>query len=97
MSWLKLLLQYLPIVLNGVVAVEAAIPTAPGTAKKQVILDAIQAGAGVAATAPTPVVAEVGTLIDTVVGSLNTSGVFVHASAAATKPTAAATKPAALA
>ena len=76
MSWLKMLLTYFPIVIQGVVAVETAIKGASGASKKQLVLDVITAGAQVTGTAPDPKVAQIGNLIDAVVTSLNKSGVF---------------------
>ena len=82
MNWLKIVFTYLPIVIQGVAAVETALHGSPGATKKQVILDAITAGADTASTAPDANVANIGKLIDLVVGTLNTSGVFTHAAAA---------------
>lgn len=88
MKWLKLALTLLPGILQGVIAVESAMKESPGAAKKQVILDAIQAGAKVGAQVPEDNVQTVSTLIDAVVGTLNASGVFTHtpASPASTTP-----------
>jgi len=77
MNWLKLLFQYLPVVLQGVVAIEAATHGLPGATKKQIVLQVITAGAGVAQSIPQAQVQQIGGLIDTVVGALNKSGVFV--------------------
>lgn len=83
MNWLKIIMTYLPYVLQGVVAVEAAIKGAPGASKKQVVLDAITAGASVGETVPQQEVSGISTLIDVVVGTLNTTGVFTKLSPAA--------------
>jgi hypothetical protein len=81
MNWLTLILTYLPTVLQGVVAVEAALKGAPGVVKKQVILNAIQAGAATAEKIPQQDVAGIGALIDNVVGTLNASGLFTKTTA----------------
>lgn len=79
MNWLSLVLTYLPVVLKGVVAVEQSIGSeAPGAAKKTIVVDAIIAGAKSAETATDPNVAGISTLVDTVVSSLNATGVFSH-------------------
>jgi len=75
MNWLKLLFQYFPLVLSGVVAIEGAVK-APGATKKQILLNVITAGAGIAQQIPQVDVQKVGTVIDAVVGALNKSGVF---------------------
>ena len=46
MKWLSLALSLLPGILNGVVAVEAALKGQPGQTKKGVILAAVGAAAG---------------------------------------------------
>lgn len=76
MKWLTIIISYLPAVLAGVTGVEAAIKAAPGTAKKQVVLNAILAGAQAGETVPESHVAGISTLIDNVVTSLNAAGVF---------------------
>lgn len=78
MKTIALMLQYLPLVLRGVTAVEETMKGAPGESKKQVILDAVAAGAQTAEVAPDQHVKVVSTLIDVVVGALNTSGIFQH-------------------
>jgi hypothetical protein len=76
MQWLKLIVMYLPSVVQGVVAVEAAIGAGWGKAKKQLVLDVINAGAEAAAKIPEQHVASIAKMVDVLVDSLNTSGVF---------------------
>jgi hypothetical protein len=76
MKWLTVVFKYFPLALQGVVAVEAALKGVPGATKKQIILNAVQAGAAVSEKAPTASVAQIGALIDNVVTTLNESGVF---------------------
>jgi hypothetical protein len=79
MNWLSLIVKYLPLVLQCVMAVEAALQGTPGATKKQVVLGVIQAGTGAAEQIPQKDVQAIGGLIDTVVGTLNTTGVFTPA------------------
>jgi len=76
MNWLKLLFTYFPVVISGVVAIEGAVKGTPGATKKQILLNVIQAGAGVAQQVPQADVQKIGTVIDAVVGALNQTGVF---------------------
>lgn len=78
MNWLKLL-QYLPVILQTVVAIESIAKTAPGTAKRQVAVDIVSTGAKIAEGAPSVTVEQIGALVDSVVTSLNTAGVFTPA------------------
>lgn len=82
MKWLQLILKYLPSVLAAVVGVESAIGSQPGATKKQVALMIILAGAKGAESVPNPEVQAVGGLVDTVVSTLNASGVFTKATPA---------------
>lgn len=80
MNFLKLLFMYLPIVITGVMAVETSLKgQAPGATKKKIIIDAILAGALIGETVPEAHVAVISTLIDTVVSTLNKTGVFTKA------------------
>lgn len=89
-KFLSLFLKYFPSVLAGVVAVEQSVgSSAPGTAKKIIVLNAIAAGASVGTSVPNGDVAGISALIDTTVGALNDSGVFTHGVPAA--PAGAAT------
>jgi len=73
MNWLNAILMYLPHVLEGVIAVEKVMKGAPGAAKKQIIMDAISAGAQAAKDIPESHVQAVSTLVDAVVGTLNST------------------------
>ena len=78
----QVILQFLPAIFQIVVAIEAAFKGAAspvlGPAKKTIALDILTAG-------PQPIAPEhvdvIGKLIDTVVGSLNKTGVFTKAAA----------------
>ena len=74
LDWIKLIMQFFPVVIQVVTAIEAAIPGAAGAAKKVVAMAAI--------APPAAQVASVGNLVDTVVTSLNAAGVFSKTSAA---------------
>ena len=76
MKYLLLALQYLPSVLAGVKAVEASLAGLKGADKKQVVLSAVTAAAGVGETVPEDHVKLVSGLIDSVVATLNQSGAF---------------------
>jgi len=84
MSWLSLLLAYLPVVLQSVTSVESTIKNAPGASKKQVVMDIITTVAEAGEKIPETVVQQVSGLVDTVVGALNKSGIFTSSPAAAT-------------
>lgn len=75
MNWLKLL-QYLPFVIQAVVAVETVYRNAPGAAKRQVVVESVIAVTKIAEGAPDVSVAQIGALTDNVVSSLNASGLF---------------------
>jgi hypothetical protein len=79
MKALLLALKYFPVVLQGVVTVEAALTGAPGATKKAVVMSAIAAGAKVGETAPNEDVQAVSALIDSVVATLNQTGWFTPA------------------
>ena len=76
MKFILLALQFLPHVLAGVQAVEVALAGAAGASKKAVVLAVVGAAAKVGETVPEQHVQLIGSLIDAVVGALNTSGVF---------------------
>ena len=82
MKWLSLL-PYLPVVLQTVTAVEAAIKDAPGASKKQVAMDIITTVAAAGEKFPEAHVQQISGLVDVVVGSLNKSGVFASPTATA--------------
>lgn len=83
MKWLSIILIYFEPVLNAVIAVETALQSAPGASKKQLVLDAIASGAQAFEQIPEAHVQGIAALIDTIVGTLNKSGVFGHAAAPA--------------
>lgn len=70
------ILSLFPHVLDSVVAIEKAAKGLPGSSKKAIVLDSIQAAAKVGSTIPIPQVALISKLIDTVVRELNVAGVF---------------------
>jgi hypothetical protein len=71
-------LQYFPSVLSSVAAVEQVVGTAAsGASKKQLIMDSVAVAAKIGEAVPQ--VALISGLIDQVVTSLNTIGVFKHA------------------
>ena len=76
MKYVLLALQYLPHVLAGVQAVEGANGGAKGQDKKAIVMAAVQAGAKVAEGIPEDHVRLISGLVDSVVGTLNDSGVF---------------------
>jgi hypothetical protein len=76
MKLLKSILSYLPAVLAGVVAVEGTIGQGNGSAKKAVILSAIDAAAQVGEQVPEQHVQAISALIDTTVKALNGTGFF---------------------
>ena len=63
-------------VVNTIQAVEAVIPTAPGTTKAQIVLQSIQAGVALAPT--------ILQLINSFVGIFNQLGIFKHSSTSTT-------------
>jgi hypothetical protein len=69
-------LQYFPVVLAAVPAIEAAYPTAPGTTKKEAAMSLVAAAAAIGETIPEPHVQVISALIDAVVAALNKSGWF---------------------
>jgi hypothetical protein len=76
MNWLSLIIKFFPVVLQTVIAVENALHGQPGATKKAVVMDIITAGAKQAQTIPNDTVQDIGTLVDNVVGALNSSKVF---------------------
>jgi hypothetical protein len=79
MKYLMLALKYLPFVLAGVQAVENSLAGQPGATKKAAVLSAIAAAGAVGEQVPEDHVKVISALIDSVVGTLNTSGVFKKA------------------
>jgi predicted AAA+ superfamily ATPase len=85
MKWLSLLFAYLPVVLQGITAVEATIEGATGASKKQVVMDIITNVAAAGEKIPEAHVQQISGLVDVVVGTLNKSGVFTSSTATAPK------------
>lgn len=76
MKTLLLISKYLPVVMGAVVAVEQTV-RAPGSAKAQVALDAIQTVSAIAGeTVPEPHVKLIATMINGVVDTMNKTGIF---------------------
>ena len=80
MKWLQLITKYFPSVLAAVVGVEAAIGSQSGAVKKQVTTNIVTAGEQI----PNADVKAIGGMVDTVVTTLNDSGVFTKAPTVAT-------------
>lgn len=78
LKYLIVALQYLPHVLAGVQAVEAVVGAGNGATKKQLILSSLTAVARVGAQVPEDHVQVVSALVDSVVNTLNQSGLFSH-------------------
>lgn len=76
MNYFLLVMRYFPYVLQAVTAVEAAIGSAPGATKKQVVLNSVTAAAKVGATVDEAHVSAISNLIDTTVSALNASGLL---------------------
>lgn len=70
------ILQYLPYILGGIVAVQQALPGAAGADKKAVILNAIAAAGSVGEIIPEAHVAVISKFIDLTVASLNTTNLL---------------------
>jgi len=69
-------MSFFQIALQAVVAVEQAIGRGKGEGKRKVVVDAVQAVAKVAGESGHEQVAAVGTLVDSIVNSLNQSGIL---------------------
>lgn len=76
MSIVLFLFQSLPAILQGIYAVNAALGSGNGATKKQIILNAITAGAQAGESIPESHVQAVSTLIDSTVAALNKSGLL---------------------
>lgn len=70
------ILQYLPYVLAGVQAAEAAVGPGNGGVKRQLVLNAIDAAAKVGEQVPEVHTAAIGALIDSTVATLNQSNLL---------------------
>lgn len=81
MKWLQVFIQFFPVVMQLILAIEEAAKNTPGgipgATKKAVVLDVLTSGAAHGGeTIATDKLAGIGSLIDIVVGSLNKSGAF---------------------
>jgi hypothetical protein len=76
LTWISLLMQFLPVALQAIIAVETSIKNAPGASKKEVVMDIITAGTDAATKIPDAHVQQISGLVDVIVGSLNKSGAF---------------------
>lgn len=84
MSWLSTLGKYLAEATVGVVAVESAVGSSvPGTTKKQIVLNALDAGAQAVGGLGDGQVSIIANLIDGIVKAFNASGIFQHKAAGA--------------
>jgi hypothetical protein len=80
---LKNFLQLFPGLFTSVIAIEQAVgPAVPGASKKQILLDSVSVAAKIGEAIPIPQVALISGLIDQIVASLHTAGVFTHAAKA---------------
>lgn len=80
MKQFLLIAKYLPLVMSAVMGVEQSVQ-APGETKAQVALSAVQSVAQIAGqTVPESHVQLIASLIDGVVGTFNTTGVFTNGS-----------------
>lgn len=77
MSIFLFILSNLPAILKAIIGIEAAV-TAPGATKKAMVMNSLAIASKVGETIPESHVAAVSAVIDSVVNSLNTSGVFAH-------------------
>jgi hypothetical protein len=71
-------MQFAPIVLANVAAVEAAAAGLPGQTKADIVLNAVMASAHAAEGVPIPSVQGIAALIEMFVTILSVSGVFKH-------------------
>ena len=91
MSILFFILSNLGAILAGIKGVEDALKGAPGKTKKQIVLDAIKAGAEATTQITDKHAAAIGAVIDSSVDALNKSGVFNHSTS--TSPAIGSSQP----
>lgn len=72
----SIVLRYLPLILEGVIAVENVLGAGKGKAKKQLVMNVFDAAAHVGEQSDDKVVAAVSKSVDLVVDTLNQAGVF---------------------
>jgi hypothetical protein len=75
MNMFQFLLSITPQLLGAIIAIEHEV-NAPGATKKQIVLDSVTIAAKAGEKIPDPHVAGISMLIDSLVGTLNSSGVF---------------------
>lgn len=92
MNKLSIALQYLPYILSSVKGVEQVLGDQPGAVKKQLVMSAITAACKVGEQVPEVHVQVVSYLIDVVVQTLNTTGVFAQKKTLVSAQTAAQNK-----
>jgi hypothetical protein len=78
-----------PIALSVVASIEKTLKNAAGATKKAIAVEIISNLAGIAETTGNSVASGIATLVNTIVGILNETGLFVHAAAPAAPPAAA--------
>ena len=84
-------MNFIQLLVGGVVAMEQTFAhEIPGTSKKQIVLDMIQAGAKIGEAVPVPAVELISALIDSTVASLKAAGIFTSKPPAAPVPAPAA-------
>ena len=88
------LLQNLPSILQAVLGIEAAVQ-ASGATKKAMVMNSLAIAAKVGENVPAAKVAAVSALVDSVVTSLNSSGVFAPKTSTGSTASAATPAPAA--
>lgn len=87
MKVLLMILQFMPTVLQAIVAVEGVVGGGKGQTKKQLVMNAITAAAQVGEKADNKTVAALSGLVDTTVSTLNSSGIFGSATTTPTPTT----------
>jgi hypothetical protein len=76
MKYIMTVLKWLPAILSAIKGVEEIIGEGQGKTKKELVLAALAVVAGEAQKMDNATLVIVGSLIDTFVGILNTSGIF---------------------
>jgi hypothetical protein len=76
LSCILVAMQYLPAVVQGVVAVQSVLKDAPGTTKKDVFMQVVDVAKAAGQQVPDAHVKIISDLVDGVKGSLKASGYF---------------------
>ncbi len=71
MSWLTLVIQYLPFVIKAIIAIESAVKDASGQTKKAIVMAAITAGGSVGEAIPESHIAGISKMVDSTVSLFN--------------------------